>query len=151
MSNPLLQITGEVEQPLELSFDDLKAFPEEDQQRDVSRFHPQRQGDGLSLLSVLNRAKPKPTATYVTLHGTLDGFSASVPLNAVENIGILIYQSEGKPLSAEAGGPIRFLIPNSAPCRTAELDACANVKYVDRIELTAAKGRDSRGVTTGKS
>lgn len=144
MSKPLLQITGEVEQPVELTFDDLCSFPEEDQQRDVSRFHPQRQGDGLTLLSVLNRAKPKPTATHVTLHGTLDSFSASVPLKAVEKIGILVYQSEGKPLSADAGGPIRFLIPNSAPCKTAELDACANVKFVDHIELTAGKGRNSR-------
>ncbi len=145
MTNPILQITGEVEQPLELSFDDLSSFPEEDQQRDVSRLHPQRQGGGLTLLSVLNRAKPKSTATHVTLHGTLDGFSASVPLKDVEQIGILIYQSDGKPLSADAGGPIRFLIPNSAPCKTAELDACANVKYVDHIELTAGKSRDSRG------
>jgi len=144
MSKPLLKITGEVEQPVELTFDDLFSFPEEDQQRDVSRFHPQRQGDGLTLQSVLNRAKPMPSATHLTLHGTLDGFSASVPLKDVEQIGILIYQSEGKPLSADAGGPIRFLIPNSALCKTAELDACANVKYVDHIELTAGKRRDSR-------
>ena len=70
--------------------------------------------------------------------------SASVPLDDVKEIGILIYQLESEPLSVDAGGPIRFLIPNSAPCKTAELDACANVKYVDRIELTAGKGRDSR-------
>ena len=44
MSQPLLRVDGEVSRPLELSFEDLKAFPEADQVQDVSRFHPARIG-----------------------------------------------------------------------------------------------------------
>ena len=40
--------------------------------------------------------------------------------------------------------PIRFLIRDPAACRTDELDDCANVKFVDRIELTTSKGHDTR-------
>ena len=46
--------------------------------------------------------------------------------------------------SVGTGGPIRFLIRDPAACHTGELDDCANVKFVDRIELTVAKGRDTR-------
>jgi hypothetical protein len=52
--------------------------------------------------------------------------------------------SNGEPLDTKAGGPFRFLIPNAAECKTAEMDTCANVKFLDRIELTAGKGRDTR-------
>jgi hypothetical protein len=36
------------------------------------------------------------------------------------------------------------MIRDPAACHTDELDDCANVKFVDRIELTAGKGRDTR-------
>lgn len=139
-----LRIDGELERPLALSFDDLAAFAETDQVRDVSRFHPTRQGDGVTLAAVLKRARPRPTATYLTLHATADNFAASVPLAAIEREGIIVYQLDGGALPVKNGGPIRFLIRDPAACHTDELDDCANVKFVDRIELTAGKGRDTR-------
>jgi hypothetical protein len=39
---------------------------------------------------------------------------------------------------------VRFLIPDYAACHTDEIDECANVKFVDRIELTTEKGFDNR-------
>ena len=144
MAEPLLRIDGEVEQTLELSFEDLQAFDEQDQVKDVSRFHPTRQGDGITLHSILERAKPKATGTYLTLHGTADDFAASVPLAAVRNEGIVVYQLNGESLPVSKGGPVRFLIRDPAACHTDELDDCANVKFLDRIELTAGQGRDTR-------
>ncbi len=144
MVDQLLRIDGEVEQPLELSFHDFQMFDEEDQVKDVSRFHPTRQGDGITLNSILERVKPKPTGTYLTLHATADDFAASVPLEAVRDEGIVVYQLNGERLPVSKGGPIRFLIRDPAACRTDELDDCANVKFVDRIELTVGKGRDTR-------
>jgi hypothetical protein len=41
-------------------------------------------------------------------------------------------------------GPVRFFIPDFAACHTHEIDECANVKFVDRLELTADKGFDNR-------
>jgi DMSO/TMAO reductase YedYZ molybdopterin-dependent catalytic subunit len=140
----ILRIDGEVEQPLDLTFQDLKSFADRDQVRDVSRFHPKRKGDGVTLNSILDRVRPKSTASYLTLHATADNFAASVPLSAVRDEGIVVYTLDGGPLPPSNGGPIRFLIKNPAACHTDELDDCANVKFVDRIELTSGRGRDTR-------
>lgn len=144
MSQNTLRIDGEVEQPLNLGFNDLAAFAPADQISDVSRFHPGRKGDGVTLAAVLARAKPKTSATYLTLHATADDFHASVPLAEVRDEGIVVYRLEGTALPVKNGGPFRFLIRDPAACHTDELDDCANVKFVDRIELTAGKGRDNR-------
>lgn len=147
MNKPLLRIDGEVENPIELSYDDFRGFPEQDQVRDVSRFHPSRKGDGVTLNAVLERVAPKSAADYLTLYAMADDFAASIPLSAVRDEGIVVYELEGGPLPETKGGPFRFLIRNPAACHTDELDDCANVKFVDRIELTIGKGRDTRPAT----
>jgi len=140
----LLRVDGEVAKPLELTFDDFSLIPAADQVPDVSRFHPKRQGDAVTLEAVLAQAKPKTSATYLTVHASADDFHASVPLAEVRGEGLVVYRFEGGPLPVKNGGPVRFLIRNPAACHTDELDDCANVKFVDRIELTAGKGRDNR-------
>ena len=144
MTRTVLRVDGEVAQPLELNFDDLAALPAADQVADVSRFHPKRQGDGVLLEALLAKARPRPEATYLTVHAGADDFHASVPLAAVRGEAIVVYRLAGAPLPASNGGPIRFLIRNPAACHTDELDDCANVKFVDRIELTAGRGHDNR-------
>ncbi len=139
-----LTIDGCVEQSLELTHDDLAAFDESLQVRDVSRFHPTRQGDGVTLVSLLERVVPTADASYLTLHAAADDFAASVPLAPIRSEGILVYTVDGHPLTESQGGPFRFLIKDPAACHTDELDDCANVKFVDRIELTAGRGRDTR-------
>jgi DMSO/TMAO reductase YedYZ molybdopterin-dependent catalytic subunit len=144
MSEILLTIDGHVEAPTTLSFDDLAAMPESFQVRDVRRSDPKRAGDAVTLAGLLERARPKPSAKYLTLHASTDDFHASIPLDAVRERAILIYRLEGQPLPAKAGGPLRFYIPDFAACHTSEIDECANVKFVDRIELSAAPGMDNR-------
>ncbi len=144
MSDTALKVDGEVGQPIEFTFEALGSFPENEQVPDVSRFHPSRNGDGVTLNSILKRIDIKPSATYLTLHATADDFAASIPLAAVREEGIVVYQLDGAPLPLDKGGPFRFLIRNPAACHTDELDDCANVKFVDRIELTAGRGRDTR-------
>jgi DMSO/TMAO reductase YedYZ molybdopterin-dependent catalytic subunit len=141
---PILTIDGEVERPLRLSYLDLAAIGIADQVSDVSRFHPKRQGDGVTLESLLALAVPGRSATYLTLHASADDFHVSVPLAAVRGEGIVVYRLNGAPLPASNGGPVRFLIRDPAACHTDELDDCANVKFVDRIELSAGRGRDTR-------
>lgn len=140
----LLVVDGAVERPLALGFDDLRALPGAHQIEDVSRFHPKRQGDGVALEAILERARPTAEANYLTLHADRDDFHVSVPLEAVRAEGIVVYHRRGEPLSPEQGGPVRFLIRDPAACHTDELDDCANVKFLSRIELTVRKGRDTR-------
>ena len=144
MTTAKLTIDGHVRTPLVLTHLDLAGFDEVDQVRDVSRFHPTRSGDGVTLESLLSRVTPTSQASYLTLHASADDFAASVPLQPIRNEGILVYAVAGQPMTSGQGGPFRFLIKDPAACHTDELDDCANVKFVDRIELTAGPGRDTR-------
>jgi len=145
MEDPvLLRVDGLVETPLDLRFEDLDSLPENSKVLDVSRFHPKRKGDGVTLESILERARPKPEATYLTLHAERDDFHVSVPLEAVRGEAIVVYRLGADHLGPENGGPIRFLIRDPSACHAAELDDCANVKSLSGIELTASKGRDTR-------
>jgi DMSO/TMAO reductase YedYZ molybdopterin-dependent catalytic subunit len=141
---PTLTIDGDVRSPATLSFEDLSSLDPAQQIADVSRLDPKRKGDAVKLAALLERVKPKPSARYLTLHASKDDFHASIPLDAVHDRAVLIYRLEGRPLPESAGGPIRFFIPDFAACHTAEIDECANVKYVDRLEFSAHPGRDTR-------
>jgi DMSO/TMAO reductase YedYZ molybdopterin-dependent catalytic subunit len=145
MDEPVLLIVdGLVDQALELRFDDLAAVPEEDQVADVSRFQPTRRGDGVTLEALLQRARPRPEANYITLHADRDDFHVSIPLEAIRREAIIVYKLGDERLAPAQGGPIRFLIRDPAACHTDELDDCANVKYLSRIELSLRRGRDTR-------
>lgn len=140
----LLVVDGLVETALQLGYDDLRGLPEEDHVLDVSRFNPARKGDGVTLESLLKRAKPRTDANYLTLHADRDDFHVSIPLEATRGEGIVVYRIGEAPLTLDQGGPIRFLIRDPSACHTSELDDCANVKYLSRIELSHRKGRDTR-------
>jgi DMSO/TMAO reductase YedYZ molybdopterin-dependent catalytic subunit len=145
MSDTLcLSIDGEVEQVLALSAGDLAGIDAAFQVPDVSRLAPKRQGRAVRLAGLLALARPKAAANYLTLHSSTDDFHASVPLESVRDQGLLIYEVDGRPLPVSTGGPFRFYIPEHDACHSSEVDECANVKFVDRIELTHGKGRDNR-------
>jgi DMSO/TMAO reductase YedYZ molybdopterin-dependent catalytic subunit len=139
-----LTIDGEVDRPQRFSFADLAAFGEEHQVSDVSKLDPKRAGDAVRLNGLLAAAGVKAGATWLTLHASTDDFHASIPLDAVRERAIVIYRLAGAPLPAKSGGPFRFFIPDFAACHTHDVDECANVKFVDRIELSQQRGRDNR-------
>jgi DMSO/TMAO reductase YedYZ molybdopterin-dependent catalytic subunit len=140
----MLTVTGEVERPRTLAFADFEKVDTVDKIIDVSRIVPGRKGDAVTLAGILKLVGPKSSAKYLGLHASTDNFHASIPLAAVADRALVIYRLDGQPLPATAGGPVRFFIPDFAACHTDEIDECANVKFVDRIELTAEKGFDNR-------
>ena len=139
-----LEVTGEVLEPQSLSTEELLSIPSAFQIADVSEIDPKRRGRAVRLAGLLERVKPKATARYLGLHASRDDFHASIPLEAVKDRAVVIFLDEGRPLSDKAGGPFRFFIPDHKQCRMDEIDECANVKFVDRIEFTAEKGFDNR-------
>lgn len=143
MNETTLTIDGAVHHPKRFSRKELAALPTEGRVADISNIEPRRQGEAVRLSCLLEESQPDDTATHVTLQSA-DGFSASIPLADVRDSGLIIFQLNDNCLPESAGGPFRFLIPNAAECRTAELDACANVKDLARIELTTGKGVDTR-------
>jgi DMSO/TMAO reductase YedYZ molybdopterin-dependent catalytic subunit len=141
---PLLSIAGAVDRPRELTFADFAAIAAEYQVGDVGRLLPGRTGDAVRLRGILDLVQPQTAARYLGLHASRDNFHASIPLEAVAERALVLYRLDGQPLPESAGGPVRFFIPDFAACHTHEIDECANVKFVDRIELTADKGFDNR-------
>jgi DMSO/TMAO reductase YedYZ molybdopterin-dependent catalytic subunit len=144
MQPSLLTIDGLVNLPRTLKFEELQSFSESAQVYDVSRFASMKQGDAVTLESLLDLVQPLPEANYLTLHATHDDFHVSIPLQAVLKEGLLVYQLNHEPLTTKQGGPFRFLIKDFSACHSSELDDCANVKFLDRIELTHRKGHDTR-------
>jgi len=143
----LLIVDGAVAKPLRLSFDDLDGLPAADRVDDISRFHPGRRGSGVTLEAVLRLAQVTPEARFITLHADRDDFHVSVPLQAILAEAVVVFHLNGEPLDHKHGGPIRFIIRNPAACHSDDLDDCANVKYLSRMEVTTGRGRDTRPTT----
>jgi DMSO/TMAO reductase YedYZ molybdopterin-dependent catalytic subunit len=128
-----LEVTGEVEQPLSLSYEELKRLPATDVTTDIhcvtrwSRFDAQFKGVHWSELAEL--AKPKPSARFAIAHAE-QGFTANVPLAALEDRqALIVYEADGEPLTAEHGGPVRLVVPSKYFWKSA--------KWLRGIELSA--------------
>jgi DMSO/TMAO reductase YedYZ molybdopterin-dependent catalytic subunit len=136
-----LRVEGVIEHRHDFTFSDLAALPE--QIPDVSQFLPGREGGGVRLRSILAIVSPAPTARYITLQSGDGNFSASIPLEVTRDA-IVAYRLGDEPLPSKKGGPFRFLIPNVEECAIGGVDACANVKFLARIELSQHPGQDNR-------
>jgi len=131
----MLRIEGAVDHPLALGFEDLRGMPTEAQVPDVSRIDPARRGGGVALGAILRMASPHPGATRAILHADRDGFRVGLPLAAMCDRGVVVYRVDDGPMPPEKGGPFRMLVRGAAECHAEELDECANVKYLSRIEI----------------
>jgi DMSO/TMAO reductase YedYZ molybdopterin-dependent catalytic subunit len=144
MADAVLIIEGEVERPGAFTAGDLATIAAAHQIADVGRIDPKRKGVAVWLRGLLEHVGARPTGTFLTLHASADDFHASIPLGPVLDRGLVIYALDGQPLPGSAGGPFRFYVRDYLACHSAEIDECANVKFVDRIEVTAGPGRDNR-------
>src|SRR5881392_1393233 len=93
------RVFGEVENPIVLSWEDLKALPATEITTDIhcvtrwSRFDAQFKGVHWREIATLVR--PKPSAKFVIAHAE-QGFTANSPLDAVEDENALIvYEADG--------------------------------------------------------
>lgn len=141
---PKLIVDGEVVSPHGFTRHELLELPDEQQVADMTRIDPNRPGRAVRLAAVLDLVRPTEAGTHLTLHASADDFHASIPLAAVRDRGLIIYENDSLPLPASAGGPFRFYVENFAECHSHDVDECANVKFVDHIEITAGPGRDNR-------
>ena len=113
--------------------------------RDVSRFHPTRKGDGVTL------GRDPGTGRRAAV-GQLSDLARRA--RRLPRVGAARALARARGSSSIASAPIRlgsstavrsaFLIRDPAACHTDQLDDCANVKYLSRIELTERRGRDTR-------
>jgi DMSO/TMAO reductase YedYZ molybdopterin-dependent catalytic subunit len=111
-----LTVSGEVEEVLTLTYDELRALPATHVTTDIhcvtrwSRFDAGFTGVHWRELAALCR--PKPTGHFVIAHAE-HGFTANVPIAALrDERALVVYEADGEPLTREHGGPVRLLIPS---------------------------------------
>ena len=128
-----LQVTGEVEEPLALTYDELRALPATEVTTDIhcvtrwSRFDTGFKG--VHWRELARRCRPRPTARFAIAHAE-QGFSANVPLAALEDEqALVVYEADGAPLTPEHGWPVRLVIPSKYFWKSA--------KWLTGIELSS--------------
>jgi DMSO/TMAO reductase YedYZ molybdopterin-dependent catalytic subunit len=109
-------VTGAVEQPLSLTWDDLLALPRTETLCDIhcvtrwSRYD--NVFEGVPVQAVLARARPLAGAGYVLVHAE-QSYTTNLPLGDLDRPGNLLALSHnGEPLTPEHGGPVRLLVPH---------------------------------------
>ncbi len=110
-----LRVWGEVEHPIQLSWDELGELPSSEITTDIhcvtrwSRFDTSFRGIHWRELAKL--VQPKAGARFVVAHAE-QGFTSNVPLEAVEDENALLaYEADGEPLTPEHGWPLRLVVP----------------------------------------
>jgi DMSO/TMAO reductase YedYZ molybdopterin-dependent catalytic subunit len=111
-----LEISGEVDRPLTLTWDQLLELPSREVIVDIhcvtrwSRFDTRFKGVHWSEIAKL--VAPKPSGRFVVAHAE-QGFTANMPLAAIEDDEALIaYEADGEPLSPDHGWPVRLVVPS---------------------------------------
>jgi DMSO/TMAO reductase YedYZ molybdopterin-dependent catalytic subunit len=129
-----LEVSGEVEEPLSLTYEQLRELPATDVTTDIhcvtrwSRFDAEFKGVHWSELAKLCR--PKPSARFAIAHAE-QGFTANVPLAAIEDEkALVVYEADGEPLTLEHGWPVRLFVPSKYFWKSA--------KWLRGIELSAS-------------
>lgn len=130
-----LRIAGEVDRPLELTLDDLRALPSVTRPSTLICVSNPVGGDligtsewtGVRLADLLELAGPRSGARELVLSAA-DNYTDSFPLDAAMREGTIVaYLQNGEPLTSSHGFPARVLVPG--------IYGMKNVKWVEQIEL----------------
>lgn len=130
-----LRIEGEVDEPLELTLDDLRALPSVTRPSTLICVSNPVGGDligtsewtGVRLADLLELAGPRSGARELVLRAA-DNYSDSFPLDAAMREGTIVaYLQNGEPLTSPHGFPARVLVPG--------IYGMKHVKWVEQIEL----------------
>jgi DMSO/TMAO reductase YedYZ molybdopterin-dependent catalytic subunit len=128
-----LRVWGEIERPLRLTWEELRALPSTEVTLDIhcvtrwSRFDTTFGGVHWRELAKL--VEPRPSARYAVAHAE-QGFTSNVPLASLEDEdALLAYEADGEPLTPEHGWPLRLVVPNKYFWKSA--------KWLRGLELVA--------------
>ena len=115
----VLGVTGSVEKPLQISFDDLSTRPQKILPATIECAENPAGGGlishaewtGVSLASVIEQARPNSQANFVRLSGG-DGFSRNIPIEkAMHPDSLVAVSMNGEKLPLKHGFPLRAVIP----------------------------------------
>lgn len=136
-----LVIDGEVDRPLELTWDDLAALPPLAVTDDFKCLEgwvvPDNHWLGVALTAVLRRAGIRPSARYIL--ASAGEYTALLTREQAEHpAAVLAHSRNGQPLAHSHGAPLRLNVPGA--------DCFVQVKWVERltalIDAVAPTGPD---------
>ncbi len=126
-----LKITGKVENPFELTWEEFLALPRTMLNADIhcvttwSRYD--NTWEGVHIREILQRAKPLRSAKYVIAH-SWTGYTTNMPLADLDDDDVMIaIMHDGEDLAPEHGGPVRLLVP--------KLYFYKSAKWLDGLEF----------------
>ena len=130
-----LRVTGLIDNPLELSYGELRSLPSIEEYATLECVSNKVGGDlistalwkGVSLKNVLEMAQVKPEATYIVFK-CFDGYDVGIPLEkGLEETTLLAYEMNRATLPTNHGFPVRAIVPG--------IYGMMNAKWVTEIEL----------------
>jgi DMSO/TMAO reductase YedYZ molybdopterin-dependent catalytic subunit len=109
-------VSGAVERPFELTWEEFQALPKRDTACDIHCVTRWSRYDnvfgGVPVQELLTRAGVRPEARYVLVQAE-QGFTTNLPLADLDRPeNLLALTHDGEPLPAEHGGPVRLLVPH---------------------------------------
>ena len=110
-----LTISGLIDPGLSLDWEGLLALPATEQVSDIHCVTDWTKLDthwrGVRVSDLLKGQVTKPEACHVVVHA-YGGWTTNLPLGELLMDDVLVaYEYEGRPISAEHGGPVRLLVP----------------------------------------
>ena len=147
-----LRVTGMVEQPFELTYDELTAMPLHEQYVTIACVSNEVGGDlvgnalwsGVRLKELLERAEISPAATQI-VGRAVDGFTVGFPTAwaiADDREPLVAVSMNGEPLPADHGFPARLIVPGLYGYVSA-------AKWLTEIQLTTLEAFDAYWVPLG--
>ncbi len=125
------KVTGLVEEPFTLSWDEFLALPRVTLTADFhcvttwSRYD--NTWEGVHIRTILERARPKPEAKFVSVH-SWTGYTTNLPFADLNDDDVLIaLKHDGADLEPDHGGPVRLIVP--------KLYAYKSAKWLDGLEF----------------
>ena len=111
-----LDVRGLVEKPFRLTWDEFEALP---RKRITADFHCvtrwskfDNQWEGVPFRVIAERARPKPEARFVMVHGE-NGYTTNVPLADLMREEVLLADWHApEPFTTEHGAPLRLVVPH---------------------------------------
>ena len=109
------KVWGEVEQPIDLSWEQFRALPRKAVHTDihcVTRWTKlDTDFEGVAPRAVFDLVRPKPSARFVVAHCE-QGYTTNLPLDALLDDDVLLADTYGgEPLEPEHGYPLRLMVP----------------------------------------
>lgn len=144
-----LEVTGEVETPLRLNWNEFRDLPRVEQ---VSDFHCVTtwskydvRWSGVPFLAIAERAGLKPSARFVIAQGG-EGYTTNIPLaDCLREDVLLADELDGQPLPLEHGGPVRLIVPHLYAWKSAKFLRALRFAEIDEPGFWEVRGYHNTG------